>query len=182
MNENPEKTKTRERSFVEFIIQGCQPDKNKAMGAALRRADNPATEYQSWEYLAQFGVDIDKEWLRLPYATIAANIAKAKPVGNGNTGIGRAIAMCYTDGKESVQAKARLRRLLACESVEEVCRILRPLLTLIASKAEAHIDYAKLLEQLLEFHWDDSRQWIKDQWAQDFYGRNEKEKTAEVTA
>ncbi len=180
MNENTEKSKNRARSFVEFIIQGCLAEKNKAMGAALRRADNPATEYQSWEYLAKFGVDIDKDWQRLPYATIAANIAKAKPTGNGNTGIGRAIALCYADGKESDQAKARLRRLLSCDSVEEVCRILRPLFTLIVSKTDSNLDYAKLLEQLLKFHWDDSRQSIKACWAQDFYGRAEKEKTAEV--
>jgi CRISPR system Cascade subunit CasB len=88
----------RTQHFVEYIIQQVQSNKGKA--AALRRADNPNTEYQSWEVLAGFGVQLDSENQRLPFATIAADIARVKPLTNGNMTIGQAIARCYEDGNE----------------------------------------------------------------------------------
>jgi CRISPR system Cascade subunit CasB len=154
-------------AFVKFTVDQCQQD--KGLAAALKRADNPATEYQCWEHLAAFHIDLEKDYQRLPYATIAAAIAKAKAEHNGNTGIGRAIALCYEDGNNSDQAKAKLRRLLACETVDEACRILRPLFSLIDAKAGITLNYAQLLEELLKFHWNNQR--VKTRWAQDFYGR-----------
>lgn len=154
-------------AFVTFTVEQCQ--QNKGLAAALKRADNPATEYQCWEHLAAFHIDLEKAYQRLPYAAIAAAIAKAKVEHNGNIGIGLAIALCYEDGNNSDQAKAKLRRLLACESVEEVCRILRPLLSLIDSKAGVTLNYTQLLSELLKFHWDNQR--VKTRWAQDFYTR-----------
>ncbi len=156
---------SRSQAFVQSIIALIA--KNKGVAAALKRADNPATEYQCWEYLAAFNIDLEKPWERLPFATIAAAIAKEKSAHNGSEGIGKAIAKCYDDGSQSDQAKAKLRRLVACDSVEEACRILRPLFSLIASRGNSSIDYARLLEQLLKFHWESER--IKSQWAQEFY-------------
>jgi CRISPR system Cascade subunit CasB len=154
-------------AFVKFTVEQCQ--QNKGLAAALKRADNPATEYQCWEHLAAFHIDLEKDYQRLPYATIAAAIAKAKAESNGNIEIGLAIALCYEDGNSSDQAKAKLRRLLACESVEEVCRILRPLFSLIDAKAGVNLNYARLLEEILKFNWYSQR--VKTRWAQDFYGR-----------
>lgn len=150
--------------FVKFMIDLIQKDNGAA--AALRRADNPATEYQSWEYLARF-IDIDKDYERLPYATIASALAKAKAEHNGTVQIGEAIARCYDDGKDSEQAQAKLRRLLACDSVEEVCRVLRPLFSLIHSKAGIQLDYSSLLQDLYWFNADSQR--AKAKWAQNFY-------------
>jgi CRISPR system Cascade subunit CasB len=157
----------REERFVNVIIQRCLEDKGYA--ARLRRADNPATEYQSWEILAAFGVDLAKEYRRLPYAVIGAAIARAKPESNGGLALGRALAAAYEDGSESAPAKARLRRLLACQDTAEVCRVVRPLLALITSRVVAPLDYHSLLRQLLEFGWHPTR--IKAAWAQDFYSR-----------
>ena len=92
---------------------------------------------------------------------------KTALITGASRGIGRAIAKCYDDGNQSDQAKAKLRRLLACDSVEEACRILRPLFSLIASRGNSSLNYARLLEQLLKFHWESER--IKSQWAQEFY-------------
>ncbi len=122
----------RSQNFVTYIIKQVQD--SKGIGAALRRADNPNTEYQSWEVLAGFGVKLDHENERLPFVTIAADIARVKPDTNGNLFIGQAIARCYDDGNQSDQAKAKLRRLLACDTTAEACRILRPLLSFLASK------------------------------------------------
>jgi CRISPR system Cascade subunit CasB len=164
MNEIAKPNKSQQ--FVKFIIELIHKDSGAA--AALKRADNPATEYQSWEYLARLPfIDIDKDYERLPYATIACAMAKAKAEQNGSVRIGAAIAQCYDDGNNSDQAKAKLRRLLACDSVEEICRVLRPLFSLIHSKAGIQLDYVDLLQDLYWFHNNDQR--VKSKWAQNFY-------------
>lgn len=175
--------KNRVQAFVDFII-GVNNDKHKkGVAAALRRADNPATEYQSWEQLAAFNIDLDKDQQRLPYATIAAAMTKAKVTHRGYLGIGKVIANCYDDGNQSDQAKQKLRRLLACDSVKEACRVLRPILSLINSKSEnaGGLDFARLLDDLLKVHWEERRQHVKTRWAQDFYNRvdNKKDQSEE---
>lgn len=173
MNQNL--TQNRSQAFVEYIIDKIQYDKSFA--ASLRRADNPATEYQCWDLLAKFNIPLDEPTQRLPFVTIAAAIAKEKIITNGSTEIGRALATCYDDGYESEQAKIKMRRLFACSSTKEVCRILRPLFSLISSKSMVNLDYVKLLDDLLRFN-SGYQLSIKSRWAQSFYGRefNEEEK------
>jgi CRISPR system Cascade subunit CasB len=162
--------KNKAARFVDGVMARCASD--KGLAARLRRADNPNTEYQSWELLASFNIDLEKEYERLPYAVVSAAIARSKFEKNGRLKFGQAIASCYSNGgdsgNESAQAKARLRRLLACGDTSEVCRILRPLFALIGSKVSQPLDYARLLKQLLGFYWQPER--IKAQWAQEFYG------------
>jgi CRISPR system Cascade subunit CasB len=155
--------------FVNYIINRCQAD--NGLRAALKRADNPATEYQSWEVLAGFNINLEHENQRVPYAAIAAAIARSKVDKNGTAKIGQAIARCYEDGNTSDQAKAKLRRLLACDAIPEACRILRPLFSLIEAKGNSSLDYASLLDDLLWFGHDDSQNRIKARWAQSFYGK-----------
>ncbi|KAF0808017.1 crispr-associated Cse2 family protein [Alcanivorax xiamenensis] len=157
-----------EQRFVETVIERCQND--KGLAARLRRADSPATEYQSWELLGWFGVDLEKDYERLPFVTIAAAIAKSKSERNGSLRLGQAIASCYKEGNKDDQAKARLRRLLACNDLAEVCRILRPVLTLVDSRVGQPLDYVRLLRQLRFFGFE-SGQRTKTQWAQEFYGQ-----------
>lgn len=163
----------REDSFVAGVIARCRED--KGLAARLRRADNPATEYQSWEFLAAWNIDLERDDRRLPFATIAAAIARAKVDANGNLPLGRAIARCYEEGNQSDQAKTRVRRLLACDDLAELCRVLRPVLTLAESRVAQPLDYARLLKQLCSFGQaarSDNVSWlqqIKAQWAQEFY-------------
>ncbi len=154
--------KGRGHAFIEYVIERLKND--NAFGAALRRADNPATEYQSWEYLSRW-CDLEMAWERRPFATIASAIAHAKPAVDGSLGIGKSIAACYEDGNMSDAARSRIRRLLACDSTEEACNILRPLLSLISSHG-GRVGYGKLLTELLCF--GDK---TKAKWAVDFYGR-----------
>lgn len=157
----------RAEAFVTYTL--TRIDQDKGLAACLRRADNPATEYQSWEFLAGFGIDLEKEHERLPFLTIAAAVAKAKTPANGVLSLGQSIAACYADGAQNAQAKAKMRRLLACDSLQEVCRILRPTLSLIDSRVGKPLNYVALLQQLRRFAFDAQR--IKSQWAQEFYGR-----------
>lgn len=170
---NPTEKPNRSLAFVTYIIEHIKIDKR--MKAILKRADNQATEYKSWEYLAAF-INLEKDYERLPYATITAAIAKAEVTHNGSWGIGKAIAYCYDDGNKNDQAKAKLRRLLACDSIKEVCRILRPIFSLMRAKGIINLNFANLLQDLLNFNWENSRQRIKSHWAQDFYHRDFKER------
>ena len=156
-------------SFVEYLIHRCAQDKGFA--ARLLRANNPATEFQSWETFAAFGVNLESapEWQ--PFALIAAEVARCQKPTNGTLRLGKAIAHCFDHGNQSDQAKARLRRLLACDQMEELCRILRPLLSLIQSRVFQPLDYARLLSELRWF--DRSAQKTKARWAQQFYGKTE---------
>ena len=150
--------------FTAYVIKKIKTD--NAFGAALRRADNPDTEYQAWEYLVPW-CNIEKPWERLPFVVVAASLARAKPEKDGTLGIGKCIAACYEDGQKSDAAKAKLRRLLACNSIEETCRVLRSALSLIQSRG-IPLGYGALLDQLL---WFGSGERQKLRWASDFYGR-----------
>ena len=156
---------SRAERFVQYVIQRIHQDNGFA--ARLRRADNLATEYQSWELLADFGVDLEKSWDRLPFCTVGAALAKAKPKQNGNLGLGAAIAASYEKGSQSDQARTRLRRLLACSAADEVCQILRPMLALIASRG-VNLDFCQLLQQLLWYS-GAGKERVRTRWAQDFY-------------
>lgn len=159
---------SREERFVQSVLHGMT--QSKGFTARLRRADNPGTEYQSWDFLAKHEVNLEYEDQRLPFVTIAAALAKAKATENGRTTLGRAITACYDKGNDSEQASSRLRRLLACEELPELCRILRPLLALIASKStSSSLDFVRLLRQLRRFPFD--AQSVRAQWAQEFYGK-----------
>jgi len=159
----PEKEQSKEEKYVHFVLDRIHKD--NGFRAKLSRAMSDSTEYQSWEILSTW-CDLDKEWLRMPYAIVGASLAKARCSKDGYLGIGEAIAKCYKDGNQSDQAKAKLRRLLACKNTVEACRILRPLLSLIESKG-VEIKYSQLLHDLLGYSVD----WTPARWAQNFYGR-----------
>lgn len=165
------------QAFVEYIVRKCEADTGTR--AALRRADNPATEYQSWDVLAGFHIDLESEGERLSHALVAADIARTNTSKNGSVKIAQGIARSYQDGHSDDQAKAKLRRLLACDSTSEVVRILRPLLRLFESRGVGTLDYVSLLNDLRWFNFDESRERAKIRWAQDFYGRHGKEEDNE---
>ncbi|TNH06046.1 type I-E CRISPR-associated protein Cse2/CasB [Testudinibacter sp. TR-2022] len=161
---------SKNQRFVDYVIQQCLQDKGFA--AKLKRADNPNTEYYSWEILVNF-VDLTIDSKRLPYALIAAAIADGKVQENGSLGLGYILSKCYdtdtTLGNQTDPAKIKLRRLLACQSAVEVCGVLRPILSLIRAKGLAgSLDYAALLGNLCWFN-----EQTKKHWAMDFYRKQE---------
>jgi CRISPR system Cascade subunit CasB len=148
-------------AFIDAIVPRLQKDSGFA--AALKRADNPATEHQAWEHLLNYGCDIEKPWERLAYATAAAAAARAKIDRDGMLDIGKSLARCYEDGNASDSARSKLRRLLACADAEEACLIARPILSFIGSKGEPS-SYGRLLDDLLYFG-----EKVKLSWASSFY-------------
>lgn len=153
-------------SVVQSVFLRMKSD--SAFRAALKRADNPATEYQSWEYLADYGVQLDKGYIRLPYATVFAAMAKSGMDSDGKYGLGQALCAAYDWDKDSPPARSKLRRIIACSDVLELCSVLRSVLQFIASK-NVSVCYQSLLDDLIYFG-DGER--VKSKWAQQFYGTN----------
>ncbi|MCR5124453.1 MAG: type I-E CRISPR-associated protein Cse2/CasB [Treponema sp.] len=156
----------KETSLVQKVFLRMKND--TAFRAALKRADNPATEYKSWEYLADYKVDLDKDYIRLPYATVFAAMAKSGMENDGIYGLGQALCAAYEWKKESEPARSKLRRIIACSDVAELCSVLRSVLQFIASK-NVPVCYQQLLNDLIYF--GDGEK-VKSKWAQQFYGTN----------
>lgn len=164
-----EQQASREERFVAFVLDRSREDAGFA--ARLRRADNPDTEYQSWDILTSFGVSLERDAERLPFALVGAALCRFKPERDGVASLGEALRSCFEDednGAVANQGGARLRRLLACDSSEEACRIVRPMLALIAARTKKTLGFARLLNELLRFG-GPFRERIKLRWAQDFY-------------
>lgn len=153
----------RPANFVAHVLSRCAVDSGFA--ARLRRADNPATEDQSYDILVRFGINIENDYERSPFALIGAALARLHTTQDGTASLGRALKSCFEDGE---QGDVRLRRVLACDRQEELCRILRPLLALLASKAVQPLCHARLLREMLYFNLD--AQHTKLRWAQEYYG------------
>jgi len=165
-----DENKQKEPSLVANVFARCKNDKGFA--ATLKRADNPDTAYQAWEILAALKVPLDVDSKRLPYALVLASVARSSKEKDGTLGLGAALANAYQDdgGRDSDAAKAKLRRILACDNVVEVCRVLRPILQLICSRGVG-ISFEKLLKDLIFFNPEKTLAC----WAQDFFGSRSKE-------
>jgi len=168
-SQNTTKGPTRAERFVQYVIDNCQTD--SGFRANLKRADNSATEFLSWEILTRFGVDLEKEWERVPFCLIGSSLAKGRVNINGKLPLGTAIAACAKGSGNTNHGDARLRRLLACTSTQEACLILRPILSLIVANGIS-LDFSQLLQQLLWFT-GEGRERVRTRWAMEFY-RNEK--------
>ena len=164
--------------FISRILQIIKQSKGDA--AALRRAFNPATQYEAWPILipilTQEKVDLKSDE-KDAYFLVAAALAQSKVETDGNQDLGKALAVCFANsgnGGESSHSPGaqRLQRLLSCDSLSEACRVLRPMLHLIQSQGNAHLSYSQLLEDLRDFRFDTGRDRVKMQWAISFYGRS----------
>ena len=98
----------------------------------MKRADNPDLEYQVWNILLGFNIDIEFAARRLPFCLIGAALCRRQPEKDGIFGLGASLRSCF--GDDEAQGSIRLRRLLACQTTEEACRILRPMLSLITRR------------------------------------------------
>ncbi len=159
------KEQTRSQRFVDTILTRCREDKSFA--ARLRRADNPDTEHYAYGLLVAFGIALECDEERRAHALIGASLSRSKRERDGTLGLGEALRRCV---EKEEQGEARLRRMLACRTQDEACRMLRPLLALIAAR-DMPLCHARLLDDLMAFRFDAARRRICLRWAREFYGR-----------
>jgi CRISPR system Cascade subunit CasB len=170
--------------FVKMVIHKLkQENLDTAFRAALRQADNPFTKSKSWEYISYYcNIDNNKEWKAFTLIGAAIARLKDKLETDGDLGIGQALLLYYSrkgrdnrdDNGIDKAAKARFQRLLACQSTEEACEILRPMLNLINSGGTIPVNYTALLRELL-YDDDTFNDKIKTRWAKNFYRKMEED-------
>ncbi|AUW07379.1 type I-E CRISPR-associated protein Cse2/CasB [Vibrio campbellii] len=151
-------------SFVDYVKLNCRT--NKRFASSLNHADyQSGTESNIWDLLCRFDVDIENDNERIPFILIGAAIARGDNHNIHTLPLGRAIYKSFPNGDE--QGSARLRRLISCDTTEEVCNVLRPLLGLLQSKIKISINYAELLCQLIEY--SNNPESVRMIWTNDFY-------------
>ena len=164
-----EQKKSRGERFVEGILAFSARDKGFA--AKMSRSDNPDTEYLALGALCSLGVNVENDAERMPFAFVGAAICRGRLAKDGGLPLGVALRKYYDDRKtdgSSWEDNPRLRRLLACDRIQEVCLVLRQIFSLLQAKS-INVCYARVLDDLLSFRFDNQRQRIKRHWASDFY-------------
>lgn len=163
---------------IDAICAFCS--RSKANAAKLRRADIPGQSQDSWPILVKF-VDLTDERRLLAYELVAAAISRSDDYVSGSLTLGKAMQQALEitsmDDLEDNQKDLRMGRLLACTDLNELVRVLRPVLGLIRAKAGAPLDYSQLLWDLVSFCGPDwQAEKTKRKWANDFYSFDPKEK------
>ncbi len=154
-----------EDTLMQKVFSRMKTD--SAFRAALKKADNPDTEYQSWEYLADYGVNVQYENSRLPFATVFAAAARSDFASDGTVAPGKALCDAYGGDKTNTAARSKLRRLLACTETSEACSVLRPLLAFVTGKG-VRVCLGEVLNDLRFFERNPEQ--TKAKWAQQFFG------------
>lgn len=173
-----ETNKSRSDNFVSYVISKISSDLGAR--AAFSRGDNPDTASITWEYLVSW-CDLANSRERNAYALIAAAIAKGRITQNvTGKNIGRCLGIIsrrehngdVSDNQSPDQR--RLRRLLACDTSEELTEVLRSVLSYLLSKDVAkQLDYAKTLDDVL--FWNER---VKINWCKGFFEQNTQETEA----
>ena len=141
---------------------------NPGVRAALRQATSPTTETRAWPILIRQNVNIsspEKE----AYCLVASAIAHSSSEKDGSLSFGKALQRSFENGSENSGAESRLLRILSCDSIAEVCGVLKPVLRLIESRQPGILFLGGLLYDLVGFNDDRIRQIVKERWATDFY-------------
>jgi CRISPR type I-E-associated protein CasB/Cse2 len=142
--------------------------------AALRRALSPRNQMDAWPVIADLGGDIERPVYGIVAALYATHPEESEAANFGVT--------CRQIGhKESSDAQLpesyerRFRRLLACDTAEELGQHLRAWIRLAASKG-VKVNYQRLFADLWNWEWyaDD----IRVRWASEFWPARHTEEVA----
>ncbi len=160
---------SRGQRFAAWVLQ--QRCNDIGFAAKLRRGDNPDTEYYALGLLSAFGVDIQKDAERLPFALIGAALCRSHSETDGDRSLGTALLHCDVVRGLFGEDNPHLRRILACDNVPEICRVLRPVLSLLDASG-SRLCLGRLLDDLLLFNKDAQRQRVRLRWAGDYFRIN----------
>ena len=149
--------------FVDYVIRRVKNKSDTAFRAAMRRGSNPAMESAVWEYLIPY-CDIGIDRIRHAFALVGAAIASDAPESDGAASVGRALrSICKNDDDVDRESR-RLRRLLSCETTDELVGVLRPMMHYIQDNAVSGLSYSRLLNDLC--YWNEH---TRIKWTQDFF-------------
>ncbi len=156
--------------FLDQLQQWVKRDDRAAL-ANLRRGFSETTEHRAWPYLAEW-CDLANDRDRTIWRTIAAGAATLESSANtGNLGVTlRELALGRSAEKkdEALNSFAgRFRRLLACDSVGELCDHLTPIFR-AAKQKEIPVNFRQLFWDLVK--WGNDPQAVRTRWAQAYWG------------
>ena len=161
METQTDKPRKTSEAFISYVTQKLEWDKDFA--SRLKRADNPNTEHYAWDIIMPWCHSADDSHKKI-FCLVGASMARNRIVHDGELGLGEALAKIEKHGDSF--SPTRLKKLLSCHDVIQLCYFLRPIIRQI----EAHrlrLSYEKLLDQLLFFDLYPDRQ--KKKWAKDCY-------------
>ena len=157
--------------FIDYIFRLCKSDSGAA--SKLKRAGSDTQAASSYGILVGAGVDIEKKYQLISHSIVAEIIAKSKLESDtGEENFGKVLRLSSELKKEKSQEidDTRMRRILNCDTLEELQTVLRSLLNFIISRG--FIDKLSLnefLKDLLKFEYEWSQNRIKKKWAMGFY-------------
>jgi CRISPR type I-E-associated protein CasB/Cse2 len=160
-----ESKRTPKERAADFVGALCRTRNDRGKLAALRRGltDNPRLHVDAWPVIAGLGGDIGSPACVAVAALYASHpeVSKARNLGETCRHIAQ------TDSKDIVENyQRRFRRLLACDSVNDVVGQLRSWVRLAMSKGIG-VNYESLFADLCNwpFYADDIRvKWAKSFW------------------
>lgn len=149
--------------------------------SVMRMADHPRLRYRVFGTLARNGIRLEQCY-SLPYTVLGASIARVKLTQDGELSLGKALRLAFGENKaEDPSVQTRLRRLIACDSSQELCQILPSVLRLIESRLEnKHLCYRKLYELIALFDVDLQRG--RSLLVQGFYNQDTSEQNRQASA
>ncbi|MBL9182864.1 MAG: type I-E CRISPR-associated protein Cse2/CasB [Verrucomicrobiaceae bacterium] len=177
-------TTTDTTSYAErFIAALRRIEDDRGKMAALRRGLSDGTQRTAWPVIASLGMDIGNQ-----AAITVAGLFATHPVISNARSLGQTCRFIAVDSglasdiPESFDK--RFRRLIACDTVEEVTGQLSAWIRLAKSRPNrVGVNYEQLFWDLSG--WDKRSSAIKVQWARDFWSSRKDEEatsTPEVTA
>lgn len=168
---------TKITSFVESVYRRKEDD--GVFRSRMRAARSSSRETAVWFDLAGY-IDITREDVRAIYVLIGSSIALENSEKNGTKTFSSLLSMAWRDNKNQKfldekkiaqhPAVMRLRRIVSCRDVQEVCQLLGPCLQLIRSRVPGELDYMTLMKDLLDFGFSSERaEAVKARWVMDFH-------------
>ncbi len=154
-------------NFVKFVVEGCKND--SGFRARFSRASNPDLEYEVWPDLVKW-CDIENKGERMAFSLVGSAIAQSRADSNGSIKFAVALRKSYKNdsNNEPSPASMRLKRIISCDTRNDLVSILRQVLPLVVK--DNRINFADLLNDIIK--WGEG---IKVKWIKDFYGKRSEE-------